>query len=64
MSQDRPFTEECISLGVVGGLCGAAKGAAELLVALAEVRVLSHYLAHPAATSLDASVLICLVRFI
>lgn len=37
MSQDKPFVQECLSVGVVGGLCGAAKGAADLLLALEEV---------------------------
>lgn len=37
MSQDREFIKKCLELGVVAGLCGAAKGAADLLVALEEV---------------------------
>jgi len=39
MSREKPFVQECLSLGVVGGLCGAAKGAADLLLALEEVSV-------------------------
>lgn len=38
MYQDKEFIRDCLDLGVVGGLCGAAKGAADLLVALDEVR--------------------------
>lgn len=37
MSQDKEFIQECLALGVVGSLCGAARGAADLLVALEEV---------------------------
>lgn len=37
MAQDRPFVNECLKSGVVGGLCGAARGAADLLAALDEV---------------------------
>lgn len=38
MAQDAPFVQECLKSGVVGSLCGAAKGAADLLTALDEVR--------------------------
>lgn len=42
MWQDREFVQECLTLGVVGSLCGAARGATDLLGALDEVGGRSH----------------------
>lgn len=38
MAQDRPLVNECLESGVMAGLCGAARGAADLLAALDEVQ--------------------------
>lgn len=37
LSQDRVFIDDSVKSGVVGSLCGAAKGAADLLIALDKV---------------------------
>ena len=39
LSQERTFVDESVESGVVGSLCGAAKGAADLLIALDEVSI-------------------------
>lgn len=38
MAQDKPFVEQCLESGVIGKLCGAARGATDLLAALDMVR--------------------------
>lgn len=38
MSSDRSLIEACLKSGIVGGLCGAARGASDLLQAFDEVR--------------------------
>lgn len=39
LSQERTFIDDSVKSGVVGSLCGAAKGAADLLIALDEVNI-------------------------